>query len=209
MAGAAVPLRRSTPARSARLTLVAFDGACLRGKCDEDPVLGYELMSRFVPVIVERLQATRLRLLDVYGHVAARLTLSGRRTPMLPTLVPGRRQAPGDSTTPGRSSSSRSTATASPSSSPGQFTMLYAFGAGEVPISVSGDRRAGGRSVHTVRAVGAATTRDLRDASRATQLGVRGPFGSAWPLEEAEGGDVVVVAGGIGLAPLRPGDLRT
>jgi CRP-like cAMP-binding protein len=50
---------------------VAFDAACLRGKADEDPVLGYELMRRFIPVIVERLQATRVRLLDIYGHVAA------------------------------------------------------------------------------------------------------------------------------------------
>lgn len=49
---------------------LSFDAACLRGKCDEDPALGYELMKRFVPVIVERLQATRVRLLDVYGHVA-------------------------------------------------------------------------------------------------------------------------------------------
>ena len=52
--------------------VVAFDAACLRGKADEDPVLGYELMRRFIPVIVERLQATRVRLLDVYGHVGAR-----------------------------------------------------------------------------------------------------------------------------------------
>jgi CRP/FNR family transcriptional regulator, cyclic AMP receptor protein len=50
---------------------VAFDAACLRGKSDEDPVLGYQLMRRFIPVIVERLQATRVRLLDVYGHVAS------------------------------------------------------------------------------------------------------------------------------------------
>jgi CRP/FNR family cyclic AMP-dependent transcriptional regulator len=49
---------------------VAFDAACLRGKADEDPMLGYELMRRFIPVIVERLQATRVRMLDVYGHVA-------------------------------------------------------------------------------------------------------------------------------------------
>jgi CRP-like cAMP-binding protein len=50
--------------------VVAFDAACLRGKADEDPVLGYELMRRFIPVIVERLQATRVRMLDVYGGVA-------------------------------------------------------------------------------------------------------------------------------------------
>ena len=46
---------------------IAFDAACLRGKAETDPVLGYELMRRFAPVIVERLQATRVRLLDVYG----------------------------------------------------------------------------------------------------------------------------------------------
>ncbi|HEV2460023.1 MAG TPA: hypothetical protein VGS80_16825, partial [Ktedonobacterales bacterium] len=45
---------------------VAFDGACLRAKCDADHELGYELMRRFAQVIVERLQATRLQLLDVY-----------------------------------------------------------------------------------------------------------------------------------------------
>jgi CRP-like cAMP-binding protein len=50
--------------------VVAFDAACLRGKADDDPVLGYELMRRFIPVIVERLQATRVRMLDVYGGVA-------------------------------------------------------------------------------------------------------------------------------------------
>jgi CRP/FNR family transcriptional regulator, cyclic AMP receptor protein len=51
---------------------IAFDGACLRGKCEEDPRLGYELLKRFTEVIVERLQATRIRLLDVYGQVPAR-----------------------------------------------------------------------------------------------------------------------------------------
>jgi len=52
------------------LTLVratAFDGACLRGKCDADPALGYVLMTRFAQVLIERLQWTRLRLLDLYG----------------------------------------------------------------------------------------------------------------------------------------------
>jgi CRP-like cAMP-binding protein len=48
----------------------SFDGACLRGKCDADPSLGYGLMSRFARVMIERLQSTRLRLLDVYGYVA-------------------------------------------------------------------------------------------------------------------------------------------
>ena len=84
---------------------------------------------------------------------------------------------------------------------PGQFSMVYAFGAGEVPISVSSID--GERLVHTVRAVGAAT-RAICASEPGDQLGVRGPFGTSWPLDEAEGGDVVVVTGGIGLAPLRP-----
>jgi CRP/FNR family cyclic AMP-dependent transcriptional regulator len=65
------PFRQHLDARAVgNVHTVAFDAACLRGKSDTDPVLGYELMRRFIPVIVERLQATRVRLLDVYGHVA-------------------------------------------------------------------------------------------------------------------------------------------
>jgi NAD(P)H-flavin reductase len=86
---------------------------------------------------------------------------------------------------------------------PGQFNMLYAFGAGEVPISISGDPARPEQLVHTVRAIGS-VTRTLCARRRGTCVGVRGPFGSAWPLEEARGHDVVVVAGGLGLAPLRP-----
>ena len=51
---------------------VAFDAVCLRGKCEADPVLGYELMRRFAGVLLRRLQATRLQLLDVYGHARPR-----------------------------------------------------------------------------------------------------------------------------------------
>jgi CRP-like cAMP-binding protein len=66
------PYRVHIDARAvASVHVVAFDAACLRGKADEDPELGYELMRRFIPVIVERLQATRVRMLDVYGHVGA------------------------------------------------------------------------------------------------------------------------------------------
>jgi NAD(P)H-flavin reductase len=85
---------------------------------------------------------------------------------------------------------------------PGQFAMLYSFGVGEVPISTSGPLD-GGRLVHTVRAVGAVTSA-LAATEPGTVVGVRGPFGTTWPLASAEGGDLVVVAGGIGLAPLRP-----
>lgn len=86
----------------------------------------------------------------------------------------------------------------------GQFNMLYVFGVGEVPISISGDPTdEAGRLVHTVRAVGT-VTRAMRQLKRGDVLGVRGPFGTHWPVEEAGGQDVVIVAGGIGLAPLRP-----
>ena len=66
------PFRTSLDARALSNThTVVFDGTCLRGKADQDPELGYELMRRFVPVIVERLRATRVQLLDVYGHAHA------------------------------------------------------------------------------------------------------------------------------------------
>ena len=85
----------------------------------------------------------------------------------------------------------------------GQFDMLYAFGVGEVPISTSGDHEGDGQLTHTIRAVGAITSA-LCALEPGAVVGVRGPFGSVWPLAEAAGGDLVVVAGGIGLAPLRP-----
>jgi CRP/FNR family transcriptional regulator, cyclic AMP receptor protein len=64
------PFRSHLDARAlGNVHTVAFDAVCLRGKSDEDQALGYQLMRRFIPVIVERLQATRVRMLDVYGHV--------------------------------------------------------------------------------------------------------------------------------------------
>ena len=86
---------------------------------------------------------------------------------------------------------------------PGQFNMLYAFGKGEVPISISGDPARPERLVHTVRAVGM-VSQALAAMKKGQTLGVRGPFGTRWPVEKAETRDVVVLAGGIGLAPLRP-----
>jgi NAD(P)H-flavin reductase len=86
---------------------------------------------------------------------------------------------------------------------PGQFNMLYAFGVGEAPISMSGDASDTGSIVHTIRAVGSVTNAMDRFKPGAS-VGIRGPFGSAWPIEEARGHDVVLVSGGIGLAPLRP-----
>ncbi len=86
---------------------------------------------------------------------------------------------------------------------PGQFNMLTAFGVGEVPISFSGDPAEPGRVRHTVRAVGAVSSALTRLDCGAV-LGVRGPFGTGWPLPEAVGRDVVLIAGGLGIAPLRP-----
>ncbi|MBN1212575.1 MAG: FAD/NAD(P)-binding protein [candidate division Zixibacteria bacterium] len=86
---------------------------------------------------------------------------------------------------------------------PGQFNMLYVYGVGEVPISISGDPTRHKTLTHTTREVGT-VTRAMRNLKVGDTLGVRGPFGSSWPVEDAVGNDVVIVAGGIGLAPLRP-----
>ncbi len=94
-------------------------------------------------------------------------------------------------------------ATPLPSWEPGQFTMLYAFGVGEIPISVSGDPFRQDRLVHTVRDVGA-VSHAIAAARPGDVLGVRGPFGRGWLTDGWPRGDVVVVAGGLGLAPLRP-----
>ncbi|GGZ19957.1 FAD/NAD(P)-binding protein [Streptomyces poonensis] len=84
---------------------------------------------------------------------------------------------------------------------PGQFAMVYAFGVGEIPVSVSRIDRHALR--HTIRSVGAVSAAlcALRPGSR---VGLRGPFGTGWELGRAAGQDLLVVAGGIGLAPLRP-----
>lgn len=87
---------------------------------------------------------------------------------------------------------------------PGQFTMLYVFGVGEVPISIAGNPRMPGSLVHTVRAVGA-VTEAICGLRPGDLVGVRGPYGTSWPMDDATDGDLLVVAGGVGLAPLRPG----
>lgn len=87
--------------------------------------------------------------------------------------------------------------------SPGQFNMLYLFGAGEVAVSISGDPARTGELVHTIRAVGAVTTA-MQRLKKGAPIGVRGPFGRGWPMHETEGHDLLIIAGGLGLAPLRP-----
>ena len=85
---------------------------------------------------------------------------------------------------------------------PGQFSMLWSFGVGEVPISISGDSADATGLTYTIRSVGHAS-RALATARPGVSVGVRGPFGTAWPVEASRGRDVIIVAGGIGLAPLR------
>ena len=85
---------------------------------------------------------------------------------------------------------------------PGQFNMLYVFGVGEVPLSISGDPANPLPLIHTIRAVGP-VTEAMEKLRSGDMVGIRGPFGTAWPVVEAEGSDVVIVAGGVGLAPLR------
>jgi NAD(P)H-flavin reductase len=84
---------------------------------------------------------------------------------------------------------------------PGQFNMLYLHGVGEVPISIVSDPEDEHMYDHTIRAVGRVTNAmaQLREGDR---IGVRGPFGRGWPMEEAKGKDVVIATGGLGCAPV-------
>jgi NAD(P)H-flavin reductase len=90
---------------------------------------------------------------------------------------------------------------------PGQFTMLLAFGVGEVPISISGDPARPELLQHTIRDVGS-VSHALATAPPGAVLGVRGAYGTGWEVDRGHGADVVIVAGGIGLAPLRPAILQ-
>lgn len=85
---------------------------------------------------------------------------------------------------------------------PGQYNMLYSFGIGEVPISISGDPSNCDILLHTIRAMGS-VTHAMQKLKAGDEIGVRGPFGRPWPLVKKDC-DVMVIAGGIGLAPLRP-----
>jgi NAD(P)H-flavin reductase len=86
---------------------------------------------------------------------------------------------------------------------PGQFTMMYVFGVGEIPVSISGDAADTSRLLQTVRAVGK-VSQAIAKLAAGEMLGLRGPYGTAWPVAQGYGRDVVVIAGGLGLAPLRP-----
>ena len=86
---------------------------------------------------------------------------------------------------------------------PGQFNMIYVPGVGEVPISLSADPNSRRTWAHTIRTAGN-TTHAIEQLGAGAMIGMRGPYGTAWPLESSAGGDLLLIAGGIGLAPLRP-----
>ena len=88
-------------------------------------------------------------------------------------------------------------------SGPGQFNMLGLLGVGEIPISISGPPSDKGRIVHTIRDVGAVSGA-MAALDAGAVMALRGPYGVPWPVEAAEGRDVIVAAGGLGLAPVRP-----
>ncbi len=90
-----------------------------------------------------------------------------------------------------------------PPFAPGQFNMLYIPGCGEVAISISGSSQDGTLLRHTIRHVGRVTNA-IANLQPSSELGLRGPYGTPWPLAECTEKDVVLVAGGLGLAPLRP-----
>jgi len=86
---------------------------------------------------------------------------------------------------------------------PGQFNMVYVYGVGESAISISSDSSESDHIDHTIRRVGTVTS-VLSQMKKGDVIGLRGPFGSSWPVEAAKGKDVCIASGGIGLAPLRP-----
>jgi len=86
---------------------------------------------------------------------------------------------------------------------PGQFNMLYLPGVGEAAISISSDPDEPQVLEHTIRVVGS-VTRAVGRLGPGGVVGIRGPFGHGWPLDRIEGRELVIVGGGIGLAPLRP-----
>ncbi|MFI4937658.1 MAG: FAD/NAD(P)-binding protein [Candidatus Berkiellales bacterium] len=85
---------------------------------------------------------------------------------------------------------------------PGQFNMLYAFGVGEAAISISSNPEQQQKLAHTIRNVGS-VTRNLQKLTAGNTIFVRGPFGTAWPIDGYQGKSLLLLAGGIGIAPLR------
>ena len=186
-------LRRARPLERPRD--VASTARACAAKCETDPALGYDLMKRFAQVFTERLQWTRLRLLDIYGDASPEShTRRGRWCRGRSVVASEARRRP----TRGRWRWSPVSGQR-PEVEPGQFVMVYVFGVGEVPISVSARPLVLAPSARSER-----SRRRSARASPATCSASAARSAASWPIAECEGADVVVVAGGIGLAPLRP-----
>ena len=176
----------STPARSSAARAIDFDGACLRGKCEADPdarLRADEALRRRddrAPAGDPAPAARRLRRTAAAAEAAAD---AGRwcRVPYR-VVRPRARRPP----TPGRSSSSPRTATAARRFAPGQFNMLYAFGAGEVPISISGAPEPRPARPHDPRRRRGHAARSA-PPSPATRSACAGPFGSCLAVAGGRG----------------------
>jgi NAD(P)H-flavin reductase len=86
---------------------------------------------------------------------------------------------------------------------PGQFVMFSLWGAGEVPISITSNYGLHENLELCIRRVGYVTSK-IRLLKPSAEIGIRGPFGNTFPVENARGRDILFVAGGLGIAPLRP-----
>ncbi len=202
---------------------IAVDAIKLRSEIESNPALGYELTKKFAAVMLSRLQAARLRLSVLHRGERTGRRVDGRRQA-------GRVQRPEPLEEAAAAAPAAATSAFVPEpyrvvakheeaegvftlslepagNSPrafrvGQFNMLTAFGVGEAAISVSSAPGTPGRVEHTVRDVGT-VTHALCSAPLGSVIGVRGPFGTDWGIEDLAGQEVVIIAGGIGLAPLR------
>lgn len=117
----------------------------------------------------------------------------------IPHLVTRKWQETGDSVTLGF----RTEQSSLPSIAPGQFNMLYVFGIGEIPISMGGQSESEGELLHTIQGVGK-VSQALCRMEPGDIVGIRGPYGTSWPMEKLKEKNPMIIAGGLGLAPLRP-----
>ena len=168
-----------------------------------DHDLGYEMMKRFLPILVaaSRKQPGCRSSMSMAFLADPTNTATAAADPMVPQITRVRRRrrdAPRDWTL------DIEVQEIEPAFAPGQFNMLYVFGVGEVPISMSGDPASTDAPHPYDPRGGPGYRRRSRGLRPGDTVGLRGPFGVRWPMAEAVGRDVVVVAGGLGLAPLRP-----
>ena len=214
LAGAAVPRAIRCHMAAEETRALRFDGTVLAREVREGPVhLGYELLKRVSTTRwLERLESSRIQLMDLYGPQAPTRSLSDvEKTarcdgPAAPSRVEaspaGARQT---SVTLELRRGARRAGYRS-ECLPGQFNMLYAFGVGEIPISDEwGPPATGTRWSTRQRVQSVGFPRRSASCEPGEMLGVRGPVRQLpGRIEAMRGKDVVIVAGGIGLAPLRP-----